>query len=84
MVDNTARKSIPGRDANLPPFIVERMLELDMRPTLTQLAIGAGISKTSLGENLAGKSGMKLDTALRMADFLQCDLTELVKNAGLC
>lgn len=83
MVESVIRKSIPGRDANLPSFIVDRMVALNMRPTLTQLALGIGSPKTTLRENLNKSKAMKLETAVRIAEFLQCDLTDLVKHAEL-
>jgi hypothetical protein len=83
MVENAVRKSIPGRDANLPPFIVERMEQLGVRPTLTHLALGVGVPKATLGRNLSGSQAMRLETAIKLADFLRCNLNELVQNAGL-
>ena len=76
-------RKIPGKPADLPSFIHDRMVEMELRPTLTQLALGIGAPISSLRENLNGTKSMKLDTAIRIADFLKCDLTELVKNAGL-
>lgn len=83
MTEN-AREHITGKDPNLPPFIVDRMIGLGMRPTLRQLAEGAGVPKNTLGPNLHGQKAMKLETAVKLAEFLQLDLTELVVGASLC
>lgn len=78
-----ARKSIPGRDADLPAFIVERMEALQLQPTLTQLALGIGASKSGLRENLKGLTATKLETAIKLAEFLRCELKDLVQYANL-
>lgn len=77
------RKVAPGPDANLPGFIVDRMVCLKMRPTLTHLAIGSGTPLNTLRQNLNGSKAMRLGTAVRLAAFLKCDLTELVEQANL-
>ena len=74
---------ISGQDPNLPSYIVEKMLNKKLRPTLTQLSQGTGTPISTLRENLNGSRAMKLDTATRIAEYLNCDLTELVKNARL-
>lgn len=78
------RVSSPGPDAKLPGFIVDRMIALKIRPTLTQLAIGSGVPIATLRANLNGESAMKLITAIKLAAFLQCGLEQLVSNAKLC
>ncbi|MBX9687366.1 MAG: helix-turn-helix transcriptional regulator [Candidatus Obscuribacterales bacterium] len=78
-----ARKSIPGRDPNLPTFIIDRMEDLNLKPTLTQLALGTGTPINTLRQNLNGARAMRLETAVKIAEFLDCDLSELVRNAGL-
>lgn len=83
MIDSASRKSIPGRDATMPEFIVNRMAEMNLRPTLTCLALGTGTPLNTLRQNLNGNSAMKLETAVKIAEFLDCDLTELVRNAML-
>lgn len=77
------RLSIPGPDANLPQYIYKRMVDLQMRPTLSSLAAGIGSAVSTLRENLNGSKSMRLETAVKIADFLECDLTELVNEAGL-
>lgn len=78
--DNAARKSIPGRDANLPPFIVERMEMLGMRPTLTQLAMLSGVGLTTLRRNMNGENEMKFSTASRLACALDIAIDDLATN----
>lgn len=83
MVENTARESIPGSDPHLPAFIVDRMKVLGLKPTLKQLSLGSGTPISTMRDNLNGSRAMKLETALKMATFLECDLSELVKQASL-
>lgn len=80
MIDNTARESIPGRDANMPSYIVERMVALKLRPTLTQLALGTGTPLNTLRQNLNGTKAMKLVTAIGIAKFLKCSVDDLVAS----
>ncbi len=80
MIDNAARKSIPGRDANLPPYIVQRMKALEVKPTLSQLALMTGIKIMTLQTNLAGATAMKLPNAYKLAKSLDISLSELVEN----
>lgn len=83
MVDNTPRKSIPGRNVNLPPVIVERMELLGMLSTLTQLAIGAGLPQTILRDNLMDLTAMLLERAISSFASFDCSLHNLVKDVGL-
>jgi transcriptional regulator with XRE-family HTH domain len=75
-----AAKTIPGKEANLPPYIKDRMVKLDMVPTLTHLAGLIGTSKQTLGQNLSGLNKMSYPTAARLADALEVSLDDLRKN----
>jgi len=72
MIQNPGR-SIPGPDANLPHFIYERMIELNMQPTLGRLSSECGISSNALQRYLRGEREMKLSTARRLASVLAID-----------
>lgn len=74
-------RSIPGPDANLPHFIYDRMVALNMRPTLTQLAREIGTSHNVLQTYLKGEREMKLSTAKKLVAVLEIDsIDTLIKE----
>lgn len=84
--DLSSDRPIPGPDANLPPYIYDRMIALDMRPTLSGLADMCGISHQALQKYLRGKREMRLSTAKRLAEALKVESidTLLVEMPYLC
>lgn len=76
---HSAGRSIPGPDANLPHFIYERMIHLNLNPTLTQLAELTGLQIRTLQRNLKGERAFKLSTAKQLADALDITIDDLVK-----
>jgi len=80
LVQDLSRKSIPGRDANLPPFIIEQMEAQDIQPTLRQLALSSGVKLVTLQENLKGTAAMRLSNAKKLADALKCSVDDLIKE----
>lgn len=75
------RKSIPGRDANLPPFIIERMEELGYRPTASQLALLCGTGHVSMQRYLRGEREMPLSTAAKMRTALKLESIDKLIDA---
>lgn len=73
-------KATPGRDANLPPYIKDRMTELGYSPTLTQLGLGTGMDLSVLRRNLNALESMRLTTAKKIADFLKVSVNDLIDN----
>lgn len=73
-------KAIPGKDANLPPYIKDRMVELGYSPTLTQLGLGTGMDLSVLRRNLSALESMRLTTAKKIADFLKVSVNDLIEN----
>lgn len=78
MIQNPGR-SIPGPDANLPGFIYDRMIYLNLSPTLTQLAEITGLQIRTLQRNLKGERAIKLSTAKQLADALDITVDDLIK-----
>jgi DNA-binding phage protein len=74
-------RHIPGPDAQLPDFIVQRMVDLNMRPTLSQLAFASGVNLMTLQRNLRGEREMKLSTANKLKTALDLDsIDELINH----
>lgn len=74
-------RKAPGPDANLPPFIYDRMKAMNLQPTASQLALLTGVNLVTLQRNLKGEREMKLSTAYALKEGLKLDnIDELIAN----
>lgn len=78
MANNIYFDNRPG--ASLPDWIRARMIELGIKPSLSKLALGAGIPISTLQQNFAGRSSMKLSTAKRIATFLEISIEKVAER----
>lgn len=73
-----ARKNITGKDPGFPPYLISKMEAAGLRPTLASLAFACGVPATTLTQNLHGQKAMRLATAKRIADAIDCSIDDLV------
>lgn len=74
------RHWITGRKGNIPPYIMQRMEALGLRASLRALALAVGVPTMTLAKNLTGENGIKLSTAVKLAQTLDCSIEDLVEN----